>query len=144
MFTTRPDTLYGVTFLTVAPEHPIAREAALRDPLVAAYLEETARLAERQRGSDAASMDGVFTGFYAVHPLTGAPIPIWTGSFVLAGYGTGAVMAVPAHDSRDFAFARAHQLPIKVVIQPDGFAPLDPGSMADAYTGAGTWSLPRI
>ena len=138
VFTTRPDTLYGVTFLTVAPEHPIAREAALRDPQVAAYLEETARLAERQRGSDAASMDGVSTGFYAVHPLTGAPIPIWTGSFVLAGYGTGAVMAVPAHDSRDFAFARAHQLPIKVVIQPDGFAPIDPGSMADAYTGAGT------
>jgi leucyl-tRNA synthetase len=138
VFTTRPDTLYGVTFLTVAPEHELAREAARRDARVAAYLEEVARMAERQRGADAAQPDGVFTGFHAVHPLTGARLPIWTGSFVLAGYGTGAVMAVPAHDTRDFAFARAHQLPIQVVIQPAEQAPLDPESMTEAYTGGGT------
>ncbi|WP_437616966.1 leucine--tRNA ligase [Sorangium sp. So ce834] len=138
VFTTRPDTLNGVTFLTVAPEHPIAREAGKRDAKVAAFVEEAARLAERERGSDVASKEGVFTGFYAVHPLTGARVPIWTGSFVLMGYGTGAVMAVPAHDTRDFAFARLHGLPIAVVIQPDGEPPLDPATMKDAYTGAGT------
>ncbi len=137
VFTTRPDTLYGVMFLTVAPEHALAREAAKRDATVAAFLEKTASLAERERGSEAASKDGVFTGLHAAHPLTGALVPIWTGSFVLAGYGTGAVMGVPAHDARDFAFARAHGLPIQVVIQPDDHAPLDPESMTDAYTGAG-------
>jgi leucyl-tRNA synthetase len=137
VFTTRPDTLYGVTFLTVAPEHALAREAAKRDATVAAFLEKTARLAKRERGSEAASKDGFFTGLHAAHPLTGARLPIWTAPFVLAGYGTGAVMGVPAHDARDFAFARAHRLPIRVVIQPDGGAPLDPESMTDAYTGAG-------
>jgi leucyl-tRNA synthetase len=137
VFTTRPDTLYGVTFLTVAPEHALAREAAKHDSRVAAFLEKTARLAERERGSEAASKDGVFLGVYAAHPLTGARVPIWTGSFVLAGYGTGAVMGVPAHDSRDFAFARTHGLPITVVIQPDDPAPLHPESMTDAFIGAG-------
>jgi leucyl-tRNA synthetase len=137
VFTTRPDTLYGVTFLTVAPEHAIAREAAKGDARVAAYLEKTAHLAERERGSDALSKEGVFTGLYALHPLTGAQVPIWTGSFVLAGYGTGAVMGVPAHDARDFAFARANGLPIRVAIQPDDRAPLEPASMTEAYTGPG-------
>ncbi|HLK39654.1 MAG TPA: leucine--tRNA ligase, partial [Polyangiaceae bacterium] len=137
VFTTRPDTLYGVTFLTVAPEHALAREAAQRDPKVAAFLEKTSRLAERERGSEAASKEGAFTGFYVAHPLSGARVPVWTGSFVLAGYGTGAVMGVPAHDTRDFAFARGHDLPIRVVIQPDDQAPLDPASMADAHTGGG-------
>jgi leucyl-tRNA synthetase len=137
VFTTRPDTLYGVTFLTVAPEHALAREAAQHDASVAAFLEQTSRLAERERGSEAASKEGVFTGFHAAHPLTGARLPIWTAPFVLAGYGTGAVMGVPAHDTRDFAFARAHGLTIRVVIQPEDHAPLDPESMTDAYTGPG-------
>ncbi len=137
VFTTRPDTLYGVTFLSVAPEHALAREAAERNPVVAAFLEQAASLAERERGSEAASKGGVFTGLYAVHPLTGARLPIWIGSFVLAGYGTGAVMGVPAHDARDFAFARAHGLEVKVVIAPGEHAPLDPESMTEAYTGAG-------
>ncbi|HEX4341248.1 MAG TPA: leucine--tRNA ligase [Polyangiaceae bacterium] len=138
VFTTRPDTLYGVTFLTVAPEHAIARKAARHDARVAAYLERTTHLAERDRSADEASKEGVFTGFHALHPLTGASVPIWTGSFVLAGYGTGAVMGVPAHDARDFAFARANGLSITVVIQPDDHAPLDAASMTEAYTGAGT------
>jgi leucyl-tRNA synthetase len=137
VFTTRPDTLYGVTFLTVAPEHALAREAAQRDARVAAYLETAARLGAHERGSEAASKEGVFTGLHAKHPLTGERIPIWTAAFVLAGYGTGAVMGVPAHDTRDFAFARKHGLPIKVVIQPEDRAPLDPQSMTEAYTGAG-------
>ena len=137
VFTTRPDTLYGVTFLTVAPEHALARDVAKRDAGVAAFLEKSARLGERERGSEAASKEGVFTGLHAAHPLTGARVPIWIGSFVLAGYGTGAVMGVPAHDTRDFAFARGHGLPITVVIQPDDHAPLDPASMTDAYTGSG-------
>jgi leucyl-tRNA synthetase len=137
VFTTRPDTLYGVTFLTVAPEHALAREAAKKDARVAAFLEKASHLAERERGSDAVSKDGVFTGFDAIHPLTGTRLPIWSGSFVLAGYGTGAVMGVPAHDTRDFAFARANGLPIQVVIQPDQHAPLEPDSMTEAYTGGG-------
>jgi leucyl-tRNA synthetase len=137
VFTTRPDTLYGVTFLTVAPEHPLARAAAVRSAQVAAYLEATGRLSERERGAEGSSGDGIFTGSYALHPLTGARIPIWIGAFVLAGYGTGAVMGVPAHDSRDFAFARAHGLPIRVVIQPDDAVTLEPATMTDAYTGSG-------
>jgi leucyl-tRNA synthetase len=137
VFTTRPDTLYGVTFLTVAPEHALARAAAAQSTQVAAYLEATGRLSERERGAEGSSGDGVFTGFYALHPLTGARVPIWIGAFVLAGYGTGAVMGVPAHDSRDFAFARAHGLPIRIVIAPDDMATLDPVTMTDAYTGPG-------
>jgi leucyl-tRNA synthetase len=138
VFTTRPDTLYGVTFITVAPEHALARAAAQGNARVADYLEAASRLAERERGAEGASKEGVFTGLYATHPLTGARLPIWTGAFVLAGYGTGAVMGVPAHDSRDFAFARTHALPIQVVIQPEGEPALDPATMVDAYTGAGT------
>jgi leucyl-tRNA synthetase len=137
VFTTRPDTLYGVTFLTVAPEHGIAREAGKRDARVAAFLEKAGRMAERERGSETASKEGVFTGLYALHPLSGERVPIWTGSFVLMGYGTGAVMGVPAHDTRDFAFARLHELPIRVVIQPDDQPPLDPTTMLDAFTAPG-------
>src|SRR5262249_10839893 len=119
VFTTRPDTLYGVTFLTVAPEHPIARAVAKNDPAVAAFLEKMAKKSDIDRTAEDAPKEGVATGLSVVHPLTQQAIPLWIGSFVLMGYGTGAVMGVPAHDERDFAFARQHGLSIRVVIQPN-------------------------
>jgi leucyl-tRNA synthetase len=143
VFTTRADTLYGVTFVTVAPEHPLARAAAKSGPnaaAVAAFIDKMSKIADLDRTADNAPKDGVFTGLYVKHPLTGADVPVWAGSFVLVGYGTGAVMAVPAHDSRDFAFAKQHGLPLKVVIKPaapeNAPAP-DLATMTDAYTEYG-------
>ena len=142
VFTTRPDTLHGVTFVTIAPEHPIARALATSGPRAAevtAFLAAMAKKTDVDRSAEDAPKEGVDTGVRVLHPLTGAELPLWIGSFVLMGYGTGAVMGVPAHDSRDFAFARAHALPIKVVIQPsEGPAlPGDGEGMTDAFTAAG-------
>jgi leucyl-tRNA synthetase len=142
VFTTRPDTLYGVTFLSIAPEHPIATALAASGPnamAVSAFLETMATRTDRERSAEHAPKDGVPTGIHVVHPLTGAKVPVWIGSFVLMGYGTGAVMAVPAHDTRDFAFAREHALPIKVVIQPGDAPALPPDGtgMHEAFTGEG-------
>lgn len=139
VFTTRPDTLYGVTFLSIAAEHPLALELAKGSPREAEVREfvEKIQLEHKQkRGAEAADKRGVFTGRYCIHPLTLARVPIWIANFVLMDYGTGAVMAVPAHDQRDFEFARAHDLPIKVVIQPAG-EKLDPAAMREAYTEVG-------
>lgn len=137
VFTTRPDTLYGVTFMSVAPEHPLVATLVQGTPAEA----EVAAFAARVRGTGgaerSASKEGVFTGAYCRHPLTGDRIPIWVANFVLMGYGTGAVMAVPAHDQRDFEFAQRYQLPVRVVIQPDGDA-LDPARMTAAWEGPGT------
>ncbi len=148
IFTTRPDTIFGVTFMTLAPELPIvtellaaaeanghAKEASAAREFVERMknLDNKARL-DRQSGT--MEKEGVFTGAYCLNPLTGEVIPIWLGNFVLAGYGTGAVMGVPAHDQRDFEFARANNLPIRVVLQPEG-PTLKPGEMDEAYTGAG-------
>jgi leucyl-tRNA synthetase len=107
VFTTRPDTIYGVTFMTLAPEHElvdiITTEA--RKDAVAAYKKATSARSERERMADVKTISGVFTGGYAIHPLHGEPVPVWIGDYVLAGYGTGAVMAVPCGDERDYAFA---------------------------------------
>jgi leucyl-tRNA synthetase len=122
VFTTRPDTIFGVSFLVLAPEHPEV-EALTTDPLrstVNAYREQAARRSERERMADVKTVTGVFTGGYALHPFTGQPIPIWVADYVLAGYGTGAVMAVPGHDSRDYAFARHFDLPIVQVVDGPG------------------------
>lgn len=124
VFTTRPDTLFGVTFMVLAPESslvdlltvPAEREA------VEAYVAKAKQKNERERMADK-KVSGVFTGSYAEHPITKEPIPIWISEYVLAGYGTGAIMAVPAHDSRDFAFAKHFQLPIKQVVLPTGEEP---------------------
>ena len=118
VFTTRPDTLYGVTFMVIAPEHPMLASLttdAQREE-VEAYQEASARRSERDRQADTKTISGAFTGAYASHPFTGAPVPIWTSDYVLMGYGTGAIMAVPAHDSRDYAFAKHFDLPIQAVV----------------------------
>ena len=108
VFTTRPDTLFGVTYLTLAPEHPLVLEITTEEQRaeVEAYIANTAKRSERDRMADTKTVSGAFTGAYAVHPLTGKKVPIWIGDYVLASYGTGAVMAVPAGDERDHAFAK--------------------------------------
>jgi leucyl-tRNA synthetase len=136
VFTTRPDTLYGATYMVLAPEHPLVGElttAAQRDA-VAAYQDEARRQSEIERLSTEKEKTGVFTGSYAVNPVNGEQIPIWISDYVLMGYGTGAIMAVPAHDERDFAFATKFGLPIIEVIAPPGGAQ---GTLAEAYTGDG-------
>ena len=108
VFTTRPDTLFGVTYLTLAPEHPLVLEITTEEQRaeVEAYIANTAKRSERDRMADTKTVSGAFTGAYAVHPLIGKRVPIWIGDYVLASYGTGAVMAVPAGDERDHAFAK--------------------------------------
>ncbi len=108
VFTTRPDTIFGVTYLTLAPEHELVLQITTDEQKQAVlnYIESTAKRSERDRMADTKTISGVFTGAYATHPLTRQPIPIWIGDYVLAGYGTGAVMAVPAGDERDYAFAK--------------------------------------
>jgi leucyl-tRNA synthetase len=139
VFTTRIDTIYGATFMVLAPEHPRV------DALVAGSAEEAkvraalARLRGQDRRARQANLlekDGVFTGRYAVNPFSGERIPIWVGNFVLMGYGTGAIMSVPAHDERDFEFARKYGLSVRVVIQPPGQT-LDGQTMAEPYDGPG-------
>jgi leucyl-tRNA synthetase len=107
VFTTRPDTIFAVTFMTLAPEHELVSQITTPEQkeAVAAYIEKTAKRSERERMADVKTISGVFTGAYAEHPFTKEPIPVWIGDYVLAGYGTGAVMAVPCGDERDFAFA---------------------------------------
>ena len=138
VFTTRIDTLYGVSFCVLAPEHPLVEAVTTpkRRPDVLAYQAQASRRSEIDRLAAGRERTGVFTGACAVHPLTGAPIPIWVGDYVLATYGTGAIMAVPAHDERDFDFACRQGLPIPTVIAGPEGAPTDPPSAA--YTGAGT------
>jgi len=108
VFTTRPDTIFGVTYLTLAPEHPLVPLITTEEQRaeVEAYIAATAKRSERDRMADTKTVSGAFTGAYAVHPLTGKQLPIWIGDYVLASYGTGAVMAVPAGDDRDYAFAK--------------------------------------
>ena len=119
VFTTRPDTLFGATYMVLAPEHPLVGEITQPDhaDAVRQYVEATARKTERDRMEEKAKT-GVFTGAHAVNPANGLKIPIWIADYVLAGYGTGAIMAVPAHDARDFEFAKAHGLPIRPVVRP--------------------------
>ena len=132
IFTTRPDTLWGATFMVLAPEHPLVESVttdAQRDA-VAAYKEQAARMDEIARTAKDKEKTGVFTGGYAVNPVNEERIPIWVADYVMMGYGTGAIMAVPAHDERDFAFATKYGLEIRRVITgPDGAT----GEMAEAY-----------
>ena len=120
VFTTRADTVYGVTFMVLAPEHPLVAEITTQQQknAVEDYIMQTRRQTDIERLSTEKEKDGVFTGAYAVNRLTGDKVPIWIADYVLTSYGTGAVMAVPAHDTRDFAFAKKYDLPIKVVISP--------------------------
>ncbi|WP_208597664.1 leucine--tRNA ligase [Desulfogranum mediterraneum] len=139
IFTTRPDTIFGVTFMSLAAEHPLIPsliQGSDREQAVQEYIEAT--LLEKQRASADKEPDktGVFTGRYCINPYNGERVPIYVANFVLMEYGTGAVMAVPAHDQRDFEFARKYQLPVRVVIQPEG-EQLDPATMEEAFTQPG-------
>ena len=133
VFTTRPDTIYGVSFMVLAPESDLVKEVTTPEQKAAVeeYLAATKRKTERERIADR-RVTGVFSGAYARNPLTGAVIPIWISDYVLAGYGTGAIMAVPAHDTRDFAFARHFGLPITQVVLPNGEGPSETDSWEDA------------
>ena len=119
IFTTRPDTIFGVTFMVIAPEHEWVKELTISDAQadVEAYLEATKKRSERERIAETKRVSGVFTGSYAINPFTGKRIPIYVSDYVLAGYGTGAIMAVPAHDSRDWAFAKHFGLEIIPVVE---------------------------
>ena len=119
VFTTRPDTLFGVTFMTLAPEHDLVQIITTDEQkeAVAAYVEASAQRSERDRMADVKTISGVFTGAYALHPLTQEPVPIWIGDYVLAGYGTGAVMAVPCGDQRDYDFAKHFDIAIRNIFE---------------------------
>ncbi len=121
VFTTRADTLYGATYLVLAPEHPLVARVTTpaKRRAVDRYLAATKRKTERERMAEVKRKTGVFVGAYAINPANGASIPIWISDYVLMGYGTGAIMAVPAHDARDFAFAQAMKLPMIEVVSPD-------------------------
>ena len=139
VFTTRPDTVFGVTFLTLAPEHPLVEkliEGYEKADEVRAFVTRIRNMDRLERQSDNLEKEGIFTGAYVIHPFTGQQVPVWLGNFVLADYGTGAVMGVPAHDQRDFEFARKYGLPVKVVISPEGEV-LDPATMEAAFTTEG-------
>jgi leucyl-tRNA synthetase len=125
VFTTRPDTIFGATYMVVAPEHPLVERAVASDASgqgakVAAYADAARNRADVDRQAATKDKTGVFTGLEAVNPATGARIPVWTADYVLMGYGTGAIMAVPAHDERDFAFAQAFGLPVRQVVEIPG------------------------
>ena len=139
VFTTRPDTIFGVTYMVMAPEHPWVPELIADHPNKAeieAFIERVRRKGEIERTAEDRDKEGIFIGAYCINPLSGEEIPIYLGDYVLATYGTGAIMAVPAHDQRDFEFARKYQIPVRVVIQ--GEEPLDGETMTEAYTGPGT------
>ncbi len=140
IFTTRPDTLWGVTFFLLAPEHPLVeqltRGTALEED-VAAFRAKVQSETEIERTSVETEKEGVFLGAHVINPVNGEEVPIWSANFVLMEYGTGAVMAVPAHDQRDFEFARKYGLPVRIVIEPpDG--PLDPATMEYAFEDEGS------
>jgi len=139
LFTTRPDTLCGATFMSLAAEHPLVEKLICgyeHADRVRAFCREVANMDRIKRGAEDLEKEGVFTGAYCVNPLTGRDMPIHVANFVLMGYGTGAVMAVPAHDQRAFEFARKYDLPMQVVIQPKGET-LDPATMTQAYADPG-------
>ncbi|MBD3161371.1 MAG: leucine--tRNA ligase, partial [Candidatus Eisenbacteria bacterium] len=152
VFTTRPDTLYGATYMVLAPEHPLVTD--LRDPAVAddveRYREQARRQAEIDRLDATREKTGLFLGAHAINPLTGRPIPIWISDYVLMGYGTGAIMAVPAHDQRDYEFATKFDLPIVPVIfpaegeLPEGVAYEGEGVLGNSGPFDGTPSLEAI
>lgn len=157
VFTTRIDTIFGATFVLLAPEHEWIERIADESVAPAAFREHVQKFRAQDRTArltGEVEKEGFFTGRYAVNPFTGEAVPLWVANFVLGEYGTGAVMAVPAHDQRDFEFARKYALPIRVVIQPEGAAALSGDTMADAYIDEGRvvhsgefdglWSLDAI
>ncbi|MEL6602249.1 MAG: leucine--tRNA ligase [Cyanobacteria bacterium J06614_10] len=138
IYTTRPDTLWGATFMVVSPEHPLIEKLTTTEQAeaVKAYQAAAANLSTIDRTAEGREKTGVWTGSYAVNPVNGEKIPIWTADYVMMDYGTGAIMAVPAHDQRDFDFAKKFDLPVKVVVQPEDGAnekALDGATLTEAY-----------
>lgn len=135
VFTTRPDTLFGATYMVLAPEHPLVCQitSAAQSAEVEAYVQSCAAKSDMERGDMNKDKTGVFTGAYAINPVNGENIPVWIADYVMMGYGTGAIMAVPAHDERDYAFAEKFSLPIVQVVQP-----LKEGDDWKGYTDYGT------
>ncbi|MGH7875828.1 MAG: leucine--tRNA ligase [Candidatus Binatia bacterium] len=139
VFTTRPDTIFGATFVSLAVEHPLALQLAAgtaAEPAVTAFIDRVKNISASKRGDDADEKEGIFTGAYCRNPFTEESIPIYLANFVLMAYGTGAVMAVPAHDQRDFEFAKKYNLPIRVAIQPPDRA-LSAEALSEAYVEPG-------
>ena len=135
VFTTRPDTIFGATYMVLAPEHELVKLITTPDQQekVGEYIHRAKNRSERERISEVKKVSGVFTGAYAVNPLNKEKIPVWIADYVLMGYGTGAIMAVPGHDSRDFAFARHFKLPIIQVVCRKGEEPSDPATWEESY-----------
>jgi len=139
VFTTRPDTIFGVTFMVLAPEHPLVERITTpsRKKAVRAYIAETQAATDMDRMSTEREKTGIFTGGYVTNPISGMQVPVWIADYVLMGYGTGAVMGVPAHDSRDFAFARKYKLPIIQVVCADGEEPSDTATWSESREAMG-------
>jgi leucyl-tRNA synthetase len=139
IFTTRPDTIFGVTFMSIAPEHPLLEtliKGSAQEPAIRDFISAIIREKQQQKPDEEQEKKGIFTGRYCLNPFNGDQIPIYVANFVLMGYGTGAVMAVPAHDQRDFEFARKYGLPVKPVVFPEG-GTLSGETMETAFTEAG-------
>ncbi len=143
VFTTRPDTLWGATFMVLSPEHPLVDIVSSDDKKeeIEAYKAEAARQSDIEREATDKEKTGVFTGGYAINPVNDERIPIWIADYVLMSYGTGAIMAVPAHDQRDFEFARKFDLEVRVVVQPDDMEALDGATMEEAIPAKGAGTL---
>ncbi len=140
IFTTRPDTIFGVTFMAISPEAEILDSLNIESEYaenVSSYKKKAAARTDIERAAVTDDKDGVFTGKYAINPYNGERVQLWVADYVLAGYGTGVVMAVPAHDTRDFAFAKKYDIPIRVVIHPDKKTSLDADAMEEAFTEYG-------
>lgn len=139
VFTTRPDTVFGVTYMSIAPEHPLVEDLIKGKPEedeVLKFVHKVKKQSNLERVGEGTKKEGVFTGAYAINPFTHQSIPIYVANFVLVEYGTGIIMCVPAHDQRDFEFAKEYNLPIRIVIQPEGVE-LDPHKITEAYTEPG-------
>jgi len=140
VFTTRPDTIFGATYIVLAPEHQIVKElirGRLQEKEALEFIEKVAKESNIVRASSDVKKEGIFTGAFAINPVNNTVVPIWIADYVLMEYGTGAIMAVPTHDQRDFLFAKEHGLPMRIVIQPNIEQPLTLEKMAEAYEGDG-------
>jgi len=140
VFTTRVDTIFGATYVVLAPEHPLVKEiikARPEEKEVLKFIHKVAKESKAIRSSQDVKKEGVFSGSYCINPVNNETIPIWIADYVLMEYGTGAIMAVPAHDQRDFLFAREHELPMRVVIQAPGFGSQNPEDLIEAYEADG-------
>jgi leucyl-tRNA synthetase len=140
VFTTRPDTIYGVTFFVLAPEHPWVEKITTSEQQaeVDAYVAQARRMTEIERMSTEKEKSGVFTGGYVINPVSGENVPVWIADYVLMSYGAGAIMGVPAHDQRDFEFARKFGIPIREVIRAEGEEPSDPATWTEAHEAHGS------